>query len=73
MSSKVAEAALQARLILEELGVQHSVGTSWNSAGSPIVVVDIPPHVERGPVTSKLADVEADVVVRQTIRTITAH
>jgi uncharacterized UPF0146 family protein len=73
MSSKIAQAASKARIILEGLGIQHSVGTSWDSAGTPIVVVDIPPSVDQGPVTRKLADVEADVVIRKATRSITAY
>jgi hypothetical protein len=69
----IVKAASQARRILDKLGIQHSVGTSWNSAGAPVVVVDIPANVDTGPVERKLSRVGAEIVVRNVVRTIVAH
>jgi len=67
-------AASRVRQILRKLGVRSSVGTSWNSAGDPVVVVEIAPGVDRGPVVSKLSqEVGTDVVVRQVSRSVVAH
>ncbi len=73
MPQTVAEAASETRTLLEELGIEYSVGTGWGSNGTPVVVVDIPPHVAREPVVSKLAAIPADIVVRYITRIISAH
>ncbi len=66
--------ASRVRAILRKLGIQHSVGTSWNSDGDPVVVVEIPPSVDRDPIASSLSrEVGEDVVVRQVSRSIVAH
>jgi hypothetical protein len=66
--------ASRVRDILQKLGIQHSVGTSWNSAGDPVVVVEIPPGVDRAPVANRLSqEVGTGVVVRQVSRSIVAH
>jgi hypothetical protein len=69
----VKAAASRARRILLRLGIQHAVGTSWNDAGTPVVVVDIPPGVDREPVLKRLSKLGADVVVRHVSRSIVAH
>lgn len=70
---RIDTAASRARRILGTLGVSHSVGTSWNDHGDAVVVVDVPPSVDRDSVMNKLADIGADVVVRHVTRSIVAH
>jgi hypothetical protein len=74
MSDQAAKtAAFKARRILGRMGIEHTVGTSWNAEGTPVVVVYVPLDVDRGPVAEKLADLGTEVVVRQAAGAIVAH
>jgi hypothetical protein len=70
---RVIEAATHARKILGSAGIRHTVGTTSDDKGGPMVVVDIPYEVDRQSVIDKLSPVDAHVLVRHAKRSIVAQ
>jgi hypothetical protein len=66
-------AASKAREILGSAGIQHTVGTSWDDDGGPLVVVDVPHGVDRQSVADKLETLGTNVLVRHAKRSIIAQ
>lgn len=66
-------AASKVRKILGTLGIDHTVGTSWDDRGGPVVVVDVPREIDRQAVLNKLDKVGANVVIRHAKRSIVAQ
>jgi hypothetical protein len=66
-------AATEARQILGSAGIRHTVGTTSDDKGGPLVVVDIPYEVDRQSVMEKLSRLDANVLVRHAKRSIVAQ
>lgn len=66
--------AQRARQLLRGLGIKPaSVGTGWKDDGAPLLVVDLPPDVDRADVVGRLADLSTEVMVRIVKRHIVAQ
>jgi hypothetical protein len=73
MSDNTVDHARRVRQLLRLWGVASAVSTSWNEAGTKVVVVDLAPEVDRNHVADQLANSGLDVVIRGARRELIAH
>jgi hypothetical protein len=71
MTDSTADAAAKkARQILGSAGIRHTIGTTSDDSGDPLVVVDVPYEVDRQSVRDKLDTLNTNVIVRHARRSI---